>query len=364
VPVQDRNGVELETIALNPRIFLIHNLFSEDDTLALIEAALEKKGEKALQASGVGFKTHGERAVGSTRTSASAFDSETPTAKALIARAFDVLRIPNEESMADGLQILRYQEGQAYIAHTDWFPRDTGQAAGQIFDSANLNGSNRYATVFFYLWPPPNGGFTVFPQARLEDGIKDSNIISTGTDADAAKLAMSRAKAFYKKADTWEMKLTEECYTKLAVKPVRLSAVLFYHQDPITGHLLHEAEHGACPSLTGTKWGANLWVWNRARHLTKGGSSEPVSVEFINRDGTALNLDYSMDDGHTWTHFAAVAPGTRSTASSYSGHRWRFTQADSGDEIQRWAVPDSAKSAIFVSDNAEPLVPDTGTSEL
>merc|ERR1719350_2534944 len=157
-----------------------------------------------------------------------------------------------EESMADGLQILRYQEGQAYIAHTDWFPANTGDATGQQFDSAAINGSNRYATVFFYLYPPPNGGFTVFPQARLEDGVKDSEIISTGTDEGNATLAMSRAKAFYKTDGSWEMQLTEQCYTKLAVRPVRLSAVLFYHQDPVTGQLLPEAEHGACPSLTGT----------------------------------------------------------------------------------------------------------------
>merc|ERR1719491_2914979 len=80
--------------------------------------------------------------------------------------------------------------------------------------------------------------------------------------------AIMQATKFYPK-DSWELGLTNDCYSKLSVKPVRLGATLFYHQEPMTGRLLSEAQHGACPSLTGTKWGANLWIWNRPRHLSK-----------------------------------------------------------------------------------------------
>ena len=62
---------------------------------------------------------------------------------------------------------------------------------------------------------------------------------------------------------TWEPKLVGECYSKLAVRPARASAILFYSQRP-DGTLDDYATHGGCPVLDGTKWAANLWVWNKA----------------------------------------------------------------------------------------------------
>merc|ERR1712050_619051 len=105
-----------------------------------------------------------------------------------------------------------------------------------------------------------------FPEATIEESLNDSTFVSTGTDATARTRAMMQASQFYE-TGAWELGLQSECYSKLSVKPVRLGASLFYHQDPMTGKLLESARHGACPSLTGTKWGANLWVWNKARRL-------------------------------------------------------------------------------------------------
>merc|ERR1712087_836548 len=105
----------------------------------------------------------------------------------------------------------------------------------------------------------------------------------------------------------WELDLVRKCYSSLAVKPVKYGAALFYHQEPMTGKLIKEALHGACPSLTGTKWGANLWIWNRARHLTKpaaGSSSQTTSAilaTFVNREQVHVDLEYSMDGGTKWT---------------------------------------------------------------
>ena len=77
-----------------------------------------------------------------------AFDSESPTAQKLVKRAFELLRIDYDELLADGLQILRYNQKEAYIgrtrfnvlAHTDWFPLGTDPS--HDFNPAN-GGANR-----------------------------------------------------------------------------------------------------------------------------------------------------------------------------------------------------------------------------
>jgi len=354
VSLADREGVEMETIALHPRIFLIHNLLTEEEALALIERALERTGDNALQASGTGFKAVGQRNLQGQRTSASAFDRESAVAQKVLARAFEVSRIPLQESMADGLQILRYQEGQAYVSHKDWFPADTG-GKKQNFNPEVLGGSNRFATVFLYLWSPPSGGYTVFPLARQEPWLEDSAFISTGKNASVAETAMKRAKSFFKKG-AWELNLMQQCYTKLAVKPVHLGAALFYHQDPMTGRLLQEAEHGACPSLTGTKWGANLWIWNTARHLTNGQGAEPVLAKFWNHEASGdLDLAWSKDDGANWVHFGTASPQKYLSANTFGGHWWRFTRPGSGEEVQRFTVPNEGSAARFSSQSEVPL---------
>lgn len=50
----------------------------------------------------------------------------------------------------------------------------------------------------------------------------------------------------------------------MAVKPLKAEAVLFYSQHP-DGQVDLASLHGGCPVLQGTKWAANLWVWNGPR---------------------------------------------------------------------------------------------------
>lgn len=58
--------------------------------------------------------------------------------------------------------------------------------------------------------------------------------------------------------------MTHKCYGKYSVYPKRGDAILFYNQLP-DGTLDHRALHGGCPVLQGTKWAANVWVWNECR---------------------------------------------------------------------------------------------------
>lgn len=340
VDLEGFGAVELETVAHSPRIFLIHNLFTENESLYLIERAMARTGESALKTSGVGFQAHGAGEM-NIRTSASAFDSASATSKLLIERCFKALRVPYVQSMADGLQILRYQEGQAYFSHTDWFDVDT--RPGFDFDPRMAGGSNRYATVFLYLHPPPSGGYTVFPEATIEEGLRDNAFVSTGRDVGARNAAMLHAHSFYKNESSWEVELTADCYTQLSVKPVRLGAALFYHQEPMTGELQEVATHGACPSLTGTKWGANLWVWNRARHqLPEKERMQNTHAIFVNREPFEILLEFSMDEGLTWSLFSQIPRLGQSSADTWEGHFWRFARSDTRQEVRRWVVPDGS----------------------
>jgi hypothetical protein len=46
------------------------------------------------------------------------------------------------------------------------------------------------------------------------------------------------------------------------VRPKKAHAILFYSQNP-SGQHDRNSLHGGCPVLAGTKWAANLWIWNK-----------------------------------------------------------------------------------------------------
>ena len=55
------------------------------------------------------------------------------------------------------------------------------------------------------------------------------------------------------------------CGSKFAVAPKKGDALLFYSMEP-DGTLDPLSWHGGCPVLNGTKWAANVWVWNKCRY--------------------------------------------------------------------------------------------------
>ena len=52
---------------------------------------------------------------------------------------------------------------------------------------------------------------------------------------------------------SWEEDMAAKCKSRLAVKPYKSRAVLFYSQLP-NGELDKMSKHGGCPVLSGTKW--------------------------------------------------------------------------------------------------------------
>lgn len=78
-------------------------------------------------------------------------------------RCFSVLGFDEYiESLADGLQVLRYNKTTAYIPHLDWIDDDFKREEHD-FESLGV-GSNRFATILLYMsdLKETSGGETVF----------------------------------------------------------------------------------------------------------------------------------------------------------------------------------------------------------
>jgi len=111
------------------------------------------------------------------------------------------------------------------------------------------------------------GGETVFPRgAPVEDGQVDR---IDGVHPRPSEMVQDVGKAGdltngLFKAGTWQANLVRECRTRLAIRPKKAHAALFYSQGPF-GSVERESLHAGCPVLNGTKWAANLWVWNKIR---------------------------------------------------------------------------------------------------
>jgi len=102
----------------------------------------------------------------------------------------------------------------------------------------------------------------------------------------------------------------------------------------MTGELLQTAEHGACPSFTGVKWGANMWIWNGDRHTEK---AKKVLAYFKNTLDTPANLEYTMDEGETWSQFTTLASQGTAASNTFSNHWWRLSI--DAKQVVQWIIP-------------------------
>lgn len=86
--------------------------------------------------------------------------------------------------------------------------------------------------------------------------------------------------------------------------------------------------HGGCPVVEGTKWAANLWVWNRRRfgldpEESGHGKSTSISVSFENPTDQTVSIYWSG------TKMADLAPnGGSQNYKSFHNHKWSFKQGD------------------------------------
>ncbi len=115
--------------------------------------------------------------------------------------------------------MLHYGVGEKYEAHYDYF-----------HDKINTQfGGNRMATVLMYLADTEEGGETTFPYAE-------------GFDPEVLKGDFSSC-----------------AKGKLAVKPKKGSAILFWDMTP-EAVVDHYSLHEACPVIKGHKWSATKWM--------------------------------------------------------------------------------------------------------
>jgi len=155
-PADDSTAQWIEQVSWEPRVFVFHNIMTQEECKEVIRI-----GEKDLSESLV-VAASGGSAKNDARTSngvflGSKYMKENPLLRNLERRAADWTHMPLDNG--EVFYLLRYEEGQQYKPHHDWFSDDeTGRA--------HIGASgNRVATVLFYLRTPEAGGETIFPNA-------------------------------------------------------------------------------------------------------------------------------------------------------------------------------------------------------
>jgi prolyl 4-hydroxylase len=194
-----------------PNVVLLPEFLSDTECAQIIAQA-----SKSLFRSQVSpYKNSGASPVDDVRTSSQAWLSPSSgVAKVVVDRIMHLLSDFAPDAHEE-LQVLRYDIGQKYDAHNDYFdPRLYGKQA-----------NNRAVTIFLYLNDVEAGGFTVFPRAGGRPPPME-----------------------YK-----------SCDKGLRVRPRRRDIALFYDQD-CAGELDETSLHGGCPVERGVKWGGTLWV--------------------------------------------------------------------------------------------------------
>jgi hypothetical protein len=193
--------------------------------------------------------------VNSQRTSENGFDTHGKEAQAVKHRCMDVLGFDvYEESLTDGLQVLRYNKTTAYIPHLDWID-DYQKREEHDFDSGG-RGSNRFATILLYMTDleEGDGGETVFSEGWPSELAEEERV---PFDKALAQLRESGDVEGVLKEGSWEESMVARCRSRLAVRPHSSRAVLFYSQNP-DGSPDHNSLHGGCPVISGEKWAGEL----------------------------------------------------------------------------------------------------------
>jgi len=141
-----------------PDTALLQDLLSADECAELVLHA----AQRGLRRSGVVDRESGASVAHDARTSTSLClrRGETPLVAQLEAR---IARLTGwHEDRAEGLQILRYEPGQQYRPHHDWF--DPAKPGSQRHLA---RGGQRVGTLVICLQAAKAGGATCFPKANL-----------------------------------------------------------------------------------------------------------------------------------------------------------------------------------------------------
>ncbi|KAH1208509.1 putative prolyl 4-hydroxylase 4 [Glycine max] len=195
---------KVKQVSWKPRAFVYEGFLTELECDHLISIA-----KSELKRSAVADNLSGESKL-----------SEDPIVAGVEDKISSWTLLPKENG--EDIQVLRYEHGQKYDPHYDYFA-----------DKVNIaRGGHRVATVLMYLTDVTKGGETVFPNAEESPRHRGSE-----TKEDLS-----------------------ECAQKgIAVKPRRGDALLFFslypNAIPDTMSL-----HAGCPVIEGEKWSATKWI--------------------------------------------------------------------------------------------------------
>jgi len=159
-----------------PQIVFLDHFLSNDECAALIEC-----GQPRLEPSSVVLE-NGEIKPHVARTSRGAMlpRALTPVVAGVERRIAALCDWPVERG--EGFQILRYEPGQEYLPHYDWF-KDPRTGASESALRADALGSRvatwgqRVATLLLYLNDVPEGGATTFPRLGLSVQPKKGSVL-------------------------------------------------------------------------------------------------------------------------------------------------------------------------------------------
>eukprot|EP01125_Pyxidicula_operculata_P008417 TRINITY_DN2822_c0_g1_i3.p1 TRINITY_DN2822_c0_g1~~TRINITY_DN2822_c0_g1_i3.p1 ORF type:complete len:284 (-),score=62.54 TRINITY_DN2822_c0_g1_i3:64-915(-) len=149
----------IETISWSPRIFVYHNFLSEAECDEIIElAGSDVERSRVVSSDGNGAESKSRTSFGVFLTEP--YMTKSPLLRIVEERIANWTQLPSENGEA--YYLLRYEIGQEYKPHTDWFQND---AVGKKHIAGY---GNRIATVLTYLHSPEEGGETTFPKINLK----------------------------------------------------------------------------------------------------------------------------------------------------------------------------------------------------
>jgi len=228
----DNLVLELTTKSMTPLVIEISNFLDESECNHVI-----KRASPHVKASSVSHMDHDVgKADTNWRTSSTHFlKSDDDIMRRLDWRVSALTLLGKDHQ--EPAQVLRYEEGQSYDAHHDFFNPDLYKKDQMVQGLTKKGLFNRLATVFFYLTSVEEGGETNFPMAG---------------------------------GDGRPVKSFKDCSRGVSIQPERGRIIIFYSQLP-SGQTDASSLHSGCPVKKGTKWSANKWVWNTRQTFTPAG---------------------------------------------------------------------------------------------
>lgn len=134
----------------------------------------------------------------------------------------------------EDVQVLRYEPGQSYDAHHDYFdPKWYASDAG-VMRMIDNGRRNRLVTVFWYLSEVEEGGETAFPKAVIDDSNANEGIRPV------------------------EIKTCTSVPLKVPPEPGKV--LVFYSLLP-NGQFDDLSLHTGCPVIKGVKWAVRVIAW-------------------------------------------------------------------------------------------------------